>query len=280
MTTSDRRPGAPASKAVILARGLGTRMRAADRQVALDPAQAAAADRGVKAMMPVGRPFLDYVLNSLADAGIGDACLVIGPEHDAVRRYYEREVALQRIRVGFAVQAEALGTADAVLAAERFTEDDPFLVLNADNLYPVQALAALRRLPAPATVGFTPGGLVRDGALPPSRIAKYALLDVAPDGRLRRVIEKPGDDADMLGADSTLVSMNCWLFDSAIFVACRAVPRSPRGELELPLAVQYAIDRLGMKVSVAITDSTVLDLSHRGDIPVVAERLRGVEVRL
>jgi len=55
-------------KAVILARGLGTRMRKADSAARLDPTQAAAADTGIKAMIPVGRPFLDYVLSALADA--------------------------------------------------------------------------------------------------------------------------------------------------------------------------------------------------------------------
>ena len=59
----------PCRKAVILARGLGTRMRASDDSVALAPDQRAAADTGDKAMIRVGRPFLDYALSGLADAG-------------------------------------------------------------------------------------------------------------------------------------------------------------------------------------------------------------------
>ena len=74
--------------AVILARGLGARMRKADGGAALGEAQARAADTGLKAMIPIGRPFLDYVLSALADAGVRKVCLVIGPEHDAVRTYY------------------------------------------------------------------------------------------------------------------------------------------------------------------------------------------------
>ena len=56
----------PTDKLVVLARGLGTRMRRADDAVPLSPQQAAAADAGAKAMMPVGRPFLDYVLSAAA----------------------------------------------------------------------------------------------------------------------------------------------------------------------------------------------------------------------
>ena len=57
------------TRAVVLARGLGKRMRAADATAVLDPAQAAAADAGMKAMIPIGaagHPFLDYVLSGLA----------------------------------------------------------------------------------------------------------------------------------------------------------------------------------------------------------------------
>ena len=65
-------------------------MQRADRTANADPAQAKVADAGLKAMIPFRRPFLDYVLSALADAGCSEVCLVIGPEHDVVREYYER----------------------------------------------------------------------------------------------------------------------------------------------------------------------------------------------
>ncbi|WP_353066467.1 hypothetical protein [Arcanobacterium hippocoleae] len=68
-------------KVVVLARGLGTRMRKAAAGAELTGAQAEAASLGAKAMMPIGRPFLDHCLHAYADAGITEACLVIGPEH-------------------------------------------------------------------------------------------------------------------------------------------------------------------------------------------------------
>src|SRR5690606_15812717 len=91
-------------EAVILARGLGTRMRRPDAAAALDREQSRVADAGLKAMIPIGRPFLDYVLSALADAGVSDVCLVIGPEHDSVRTYYTEAVAPRRLRIRFAVQ--------------------------------------------------------------------------------------------------------------------------------------------------------------------------------
>ena len=93
-------------RAVVLARGLGTRMRKEAPGTQLDAAQAAAADKGLKAFIPIGRPFLDYILSGLADAGLTRLCVVIGPEHDVVRHYYGSEVTLTRISVDFAVQEE------------------------------------------------------------------------------------------------------------------------------------------------------------------------------
>ncbi|HEX2780085.1 MAG TPA: nucleotidyltransferase family protein [Gemmatimonadaceae bacterium] len=271
--------GVSPRKAVILARGLGTRMRARDVAASLAPEQAAAADQGVKAMIPVGRPFLDYVLGAIADAGFSEVCLVVGPEHGTIRDHYTRTVVPRRLRVAFAVQPEPRGTADAVLAAAEFVRDEPFLVLNGDNYYPADVLASLRRTPAPATAGFSRAGLLRDGQIPPQRIARYALLDVNPDGLLRRIVEKP-DGATLRELGDAPVSMNCWLLTAEIVEACRQVTPSARGELELPGAVQYAIERMGVHLHVLPVDASVLDLSHRSDIARVAQRLRDVRVEL
>jgi len=135
--------GSGLDKAVVMARGLGKRMQQPAGGSTLDRDQAAVADAGIKAMIPIGRPFLDYVLSALADAGIRRVCLVIGPEHTAIRQYYGGQVPLERLRIDFAVQEVADGTAHAVAAAKAFADADDFLVLNADNYYPVEAIRPL-----------------------------------------------------------------------------------------------------------------------------------------
>jgi dTDP-glucose pyrophosphorylase len=266
------------SRALVLARGLGTRMRSDAPGAALDPQQAAAADAGMKAFMPIGRPFVDYVLSALADAGITRAAIVVAPEHDFVRRHYE-EVASTRLRVDCVVQAEPRGTADAVLAAEAWTGDDPFLVVNGDNYYPVSALRALAALSLPGLVAFSRDGLLADGQIEPARIRKFALLDI--DGnRLRRIVEKPDDVDAQRFARSAWVSMNCWRFDVRVFEACRHAPLSPRAEYELPLTVQQAIDDGRFPVEAVFSEEGVLDLSGRADVAAVTERLKHITPRL
>ncbi len=278
-------------KAVILARGLGTRMRKAEGGAALTPEQAAAAASGVKALMPVGagekagggagagRPFLDYVLSALADAGWRRVCLVIGPEHDALRRRYAGLEA-RRVHIEFAVQERPLGTADAVAAAEDFAAGEPFLCINSDNYYPPRALEGLRGLAGPGLAAFERDALVEGGNIPAERIRRFGLLDLGPDGCLRRIVEKPSEEELSALPTPLLVSMNCWRFDASIFAACRAIGPSPRGELEITSAVQHAIDRLGIRFQAVRLAAPVLDLTGREDVAAVAKLLAGRRVEL
>jgi len=131
-------------KAVILARGLGTRMQMdAGAPVSGDAARLAAA--GLKGLIPIaGRPFLDYLFGAVADAGFGEVCLVVGPQSDDLRRYGEALAKRSSLAVYFAVQKEPKGTADALAAAEGFAEGEPVVMLNSDNWMSADGLRALR----------------------------------------------------------------------------------------------------------------------------------------
>ena len=128
-------------------------------------------------MVPVhGRPFLDYVLGALADAGIADVALVVAPDHDAIRAHYAAHPPA-RVSLGFVVQPEALGTANAVLAAEAWTARGPFLAMNADNLYPAAALRDLASLAEPGLTAFERDDLVRTSNIPEERVLAFALVE-------------------------------------------------------------------------------------------------------
>lgn len=267
---------------VVLARGVGRRMRAPAESASLTPAQATAAASGQKAMMPIGadaRPFLDYVLASLADAGCDRICLVIGPDQAAVRRRYLDEVRPTRFAVAFADQPVASGTAHAVLAAESVVGGTPCLVVNADNLYPVNVLKDLVALEGPGLPGFARDDLIQTSNIPAARIAAFAWIDVDDEGWLCRIVEKPEPKSIDAWPAAALVSMNAWRFDHRIFKACRDVGPSARGEYELPEAVALSVTR-GVRFRVMPACGPVLDLSHRGDVADVSARLAGREVIL
>lgn len=254
-------------------------MRRSDSSASLGSDQSAVADAGVKAMIPVGRPFLDFVLSALADAGFSRVCLVVGPEHGIIRDHYEGEGRPTRISVEFAIQEKPLGTANALLAAESVVAGRDFIVLNSDNYYPPEALQRLRSAQAPAIAGFRRKALIELGNVDADKVTRFGALDVDEQGFLRRIlVGKAAQEIE--DKENALASMNCWAFDRRIFEACRQVPISVRNEFELPQAVQLAIDTMNMKIRVIPIDAGVLDLSSRGDISAVARRLSGIEVSL
>ena len=262
--------------AVILARGLGTRMRAeGSAGSGLPSQQAAAAASGYKALMPIGgHRLIDYGLAALADAGIERAVLVVGPEHEDFRRHID-SLELKRLTIDLAVQTEPLGTADAVLSAESAVDGEPFLMVNGDNYYPRRALRDLARHRGNALAGFDRATLVADSNIPAERIAAFALVR-ARDGLLEEIVEKPSPQAVQDAGAHALVSMNAFDFTAEIFTACRRITPSPRGELEIVDAVRA----LHSPVSVLPATGAVLDLSRREDIAEVEARLSGTEVSL
>ena len=262
--------------AVVLARGLGTRMRASSPAGSgLTSRQATAAACGYKALMPIGdHRLIDYSLSALVDAGIERAVLVVGPEHEDFRRHID-SLERTRLTIDLAVQVNPLGTADAVLSAETAVGGEPFLMVNGDNYYPRQVLRDLARHRGNALAGFDRAALVADSNIPAERIAAFALVR-ARDGLLEEIVEKPSPQAVQDAGAHALVSMNAFGFTAEIFTACRRITPSPRGELEIVDAVRA----LPGPVSVLAATGAVLDLSRREDIAEVEARLSGTEVSL
>ncbi len=103
------RESAPPATVVVLAAGEGTRMKS-DRPKVLHPV--------------AGRSMLGHVLEAVSAAGLARTALVVGPGRDDVAAEARRFVPDASIHV----QAERLGTANAVLAAR------PVLAARADDL--------------------------------------------------------------------------------------------------------------------------------------------------
>jgi D-glycero-alpha-D-manno-heptose 1-phosphate guanylyltransferase len=106
-------------EAIILAGGLGTRLRS---RVADVP----------KAMAPVaGRPFLEYLLDQLIDAGFARVILSVGYMRQIILEAFSRNY--RGLEVDYAIEASPLGTGGAIRLAIGRVQESLVLVLNGDT---------------------------------------------------------------------------------------------------------------------------------------------------
>lgn len=105
--------------AVILAGGLGTRLRSA------------VADRPKVLAEVNGRPFLAYILDQLVDAGIPEVVLCTGYLGEQIEGAFGK--IYRGCRITYSREQRQLGTGGALRLALEFLDSDPVLVLNGDS---------------------------------------------------------------------------------------------------------------------------------------------------
>ena len=108
--------------AIILAGGLGTRLRSAVPDLP-------------KPMAPVGgRPFLEHLMDYWIDQGVKQFILSVGYLKELVIAHFEDSYRL--IPLKYAIEQEPLGTGGGLLQAANGLKE-PFLVLNGDTFFEV-----------------------------------------------------------------------------------------------------------------------------------------------
>jgi glucose-1-phosphate thymidylyltransferase len=94
---------------------------------------------------------------------------------------------------------------------------------------------------------------------PVANPSAFGVADVAPDGSVRRLVEKPS------APPSDLALVGVYLFDATIAEAVRAIEPSARGELEITDAIQYLIDT-GKTVRHSIVNGWWKDTGTKEDL--------------
>jgi len=268
---------------------------------------------GLKQLDPVGpsgETILDYSVYDAIRAGFGKVVFVIRRDFEEAFRKLAAEKYQGRVAVDFAFQDVAdlpggrtpppgrvkpWGTAHAVRAA-REVVDTPFAMINADDFYgrdPFQKLAAFlsglsaSREPQPVEK-ICMAGFALSQTLSENGSVARGICDVAPDGRLRAIVERTKiarDEGGVFNAEpdgsrlaltgDKAVSMNFWGFTPALFTLMEeqfgtwldAHGQEEKAEWYIPFVVNTLLAQGKATVDVLPVASRWFGVTYREDRP-------------
>jgi glucose-1-phosphate thymidylyltransferase len=232
-------------KGLVLSGGKGTRLRPITHTSA-------------KQLVPVAnKPVLFYAIEALAGAGIEQIGIIIAPETGEEIRQAAGDGSHFGVELTYILQDEPAGLAHAVLTAEPFLGDAPFVMYLGDNLLQggIEDLVASFRDGQPdALILLTP---VPD---PES----YGVAELS-DGKVVRLVEKPREPR------TNLALVGVYMFTASVHAAAKAIEPSARGELEITDAIQHLVDQ-GQRVEPHIVKGWWKDTGRLDDM-LAANRL-------
>ena len=204
--------------AVLLAAGRGTRMKSLTEDIP-------------KPMLPVaGRPLLEHILVALRGAGIERFVVIVGYQRERIESHF-REGGDFDVTIAYREQTVQDGTARALLLARDAVGPVPFLLGWGDIL--------TDRGNYPRLLGRFGTGDV-DLVLAVNRVedpCKGAAVYTDREGRITRIVEKPPPRTSTTNWNNAGIAVCV----PEVFDYAERVPKSPRGEYEIPDAVSAMI---------------------------------------
>jgi len=108
-------------KAVILAGGLGTRLRPLT-------------DKKPKPMLPLGKkPLLEHLIKWIKKNGVKDIVLCVSYLHETIEKYFE-DGSKFGVKIEYAISSKPLGDAGQLKTAQKFI-DDTFVCVYGDSIF-------------------------------------------------------------------------------------------------------------------------------------------------
>lgn len=226
-------------KGLLLAGGHGTRLRPLTFT-------------GNKHMIPIAnKPMLFHGLDHMVEAGITEVGVILGPINEGVKEALGDGRSLN-IDVTYIEQPEPKGLAHAVLVAEEFIGEEPFVMYLGDNL--------IKQGVKPLIYSYINEG--SDCAVcvsPVKNPGQFGIVELDSKGKVARLVEKPKEPK------SNLALAGVYIFNNSIFHAVKQIKPSWRNELEITDSIQYLLEQ-GKKVSIQTIDGWWKDTGRPDDL--------------
>ena len=246
--------------AVVPVAGLGTRLLPATKS---QP----------KEMFPVGRkPGVQYVVEELTRAGMKRMLFVTGPGKTSIENHFDlnddliqslretgkeellEELEFERapVQYFYTRQRQLLGLGHAVLCAQPFVGNLPFVVALGDSIIGLHAQSDIIRRMTQCFTEQKADAVVAFEEVPKNEVHHYGVAKPKTNGEvfaLEDVIEKPSAEE----APSNLAIAARYVFSPEIFCALQRTPAGKGGEIQLTDAIRLIIKAggkvLGMRLS-------------------------------
>ena len=247
--------------AVVPVAGLGTRLLPATKS---QP----------KEMLPVGRkPVVQYVVEELTRVGLERFLFVTGPGKSSIENHFDldgeliqvlretgkedllQELEFERAPVQYLYtrQRQLLGLGHAVLCAQPFVGDQPFVVALGDSIIGINAQSDIVRRMTRVFIDRRADVVVAFERVPMDDVHNYGIAKPKINGEvfeLVDVIEKPSIDE----APSNLAIAARYVFAPKIFDAIKQTPPGKGGEIQLTDAIRFIIRNGGKVLGMTLRD--------------------------
>lgn len=207
---------------------------------------------GAKQMVPIAnKPILFYVIEHLVQAGITDIHIIISPETGDQIRTETGDGTHFGASIGYIVQPQPGGIAQAIALAEEAMAGHPFVAFLGDNFLTHGIVPIVERFATSAD----------DACIMLKKVPDARQFGVAQfDGeRLVKVVEKPEQPP------SDLAVIGIYMFTSNVFEAIRSIKPSSRGELEITDTIQWLLDE-GKGVRAEVVEGEWIDTGRHDDL--------------
>ncbi|HVM59448.1 MAG TPA: UTP--glucose-1-phosphate uridylyltransferase [Verrucomicrobiae bacterium] len=246
--------------AVVPVAGLGTRLLPATKS---QP----------KEMLPVGRkPVVQYVVEELARVGMKRIMFITGPGKASLENHFDLNEELVRtlrengkedslteleferaaIQYFYTRQRQLLGLGHAILCAEAFVGNQPFVVALGDSIIGLHAQSDVVHRMKRCFAEKDAAAVIAFEEVAPEEVHQYGIARPKADGdvfEIADLIEKPSQSE----APSNLAIAARYVLAPRVFDAIRRIPPGKGGEIQITDAIRLMIHEGGKAYGIRLS---------------------------